>query len=440
MLRKTGFVVLSILLASSAWAAEAGRVVFATGQTQVGRHPAVVGEAVQEGDELNTGADGYVYVKTIDSGFLILRPNSRARVVSYHIDNDNPANTRVKLELLAGVARSISGQSVKQARQNFRFNTPVAAIGVRGTDFVVYTDQQTSRVAVMSGGIVMSGFGNGCGPDGAGPCEGSTSRELFAGQSGQLLQVQRGQALPQLLSSPALSPDQAAPARGDEPAGKAVAAPVANHAVAEPNLDAQKGELKFVKPNSNPGDPGATVVPPPVVITDPTPEVPAVPEVLWGRWRDIAGRKPDAKVLAELNGGKYAAGYTLGSYVIKRLSDTALVLPRDGQASFKLDGGEASLTRANGQQLAATMQDGRLDIDFAKRSFNTSMTVVSPTDKMNVTGFGDVTLKGELSSDMMSNTTIRGYLGGKNAGEAVYLFRTINDTTLTAEGVARWRR
>jgi hypothetical protein len=128
-------------VADIAAAAEAGRVVFVTGQAQVGARAAVQDVAVQEGDQITTGADGYIYVKTVDNGFLILRPNSKARVVAYAIDKADPSKTQVKLELQQGVARAISGQGVQQAKQNFRFNTPVAAIGVRGTDFTVYTDQ-----------------------------------------------------------------------------------------------------------------------------------------------------------------------------------------------------------------------------------------------------------------------------------------------------------
>src|SRR5471032_2047476 len=172
MLRHLFATVGLITACAAALGAEAGKVVFVTGQVQIANHAALLDGAVQEGDEISTGADGYVYMKTIDSGFLILRPNSRARVTTYHIDLQQPANTRVKLELLSGVARSISGLSVKKAREHFRFNTPVAAIGVRGTDFIVYTDQQTSRVAVVSGGVIVSGFAGACGPDGGGPCEG----------------------------------------------------------------------------------------------------------------------------------------------------------------------------------------------------------------------------------------------------------------------------
>src|SRR5206468_13072945 len=169
----------------------------------------------------------------------ILRPQTRARIVTYHIDEKNPANTRVKLELLSGVARAKSGDAVKLARQNFRFNTPVAAIGVRGTDFTVFTDNNTSRVAVISGGVVMSGFGGACRADALGPCEGSASRELSAAQRGQLLQLQRGETAPQLLQSSPLSPDQVSPPRADEPLSHAGATGATNVA-GQPNLDAEK--------------------------------------------------------------------------------------------------------------------------------------------------------------------------------------------------------
>jgi hypothetical protein len=158
MIRKFLFLAGTMLLAHAADAAQAGKIIFVAGAAKIADHPALLDGAVGEGELMTTGADGYIYVKTIDDGLFILRPNTQARIASYHIDNANPANTRIKLELLSGVARSQSGQAVKQARQNFRFNTPVAAIGVRGTDFTVFTDNNTSRVTVLSGGITMSGF------------------------------------------------------------------------------------------------------------------------------------------------------------------------------------------------------------------------------------------------------------------------------------------
>lgn len=473
-----------LLAGSAAFAAEAGKLVFVTGQVTVAGTAAKQDRAVQEGDELVTGADGYVYVKTVDSGFLILRPNSKARITAYHIDPANPANTRVKFELLGGVARSISGQGVKAARQNFRFNTPVAAIGVRGTDFIVYTDQQTSRVAVVSGGIVVSNFSGACGPEGGGPCEGNTSRELFAGQAGMLLQVRRGEHAPQLLrGGPALSPDQAAPPRQDEPSGKpagAVTSPtMLPGADPVPNLEVQKAAaLSGGKPTSaqnndtgsikppvdvvvNPEPtPTPTPVPepvvPPVVAPEPQPPVVVIPpapvepppplfqggpEVMWGRYKAIAGQPADKEFTTKLSGGEYGAALSIGTaYQIARLKNTAFVMPRDGSASFTLYASEASLQVLGKEPVPASVKDAQLSINFETRRFDTGMTVYNESNSVTFTGKGDILMNGTLISDMLGTTSIRGYVAGAKAGEAAYLFKAVGNPRLTAEGAASWRR
>ncbi|GJI92709.1 FecR family protein [Duganella hordei] len=450
------------MLASAAQAGEAGKLVFVTGQVSVAARPAVLDAAVQEGDELTTGADGYVYVKTVDQGFLVLRPNSKARIVAYHIDTQNPANTRVKLELLSGVARSISGVGVKQARQNFRFNTPVAAIGVRGTDFVVYTDQQTSRVTVISGGVVVSGFAGGCGPEGGGPCEGGASRELFAGQAGLMLQVQRGQTSPQLLRSPVMSPaDQGAPARPDEPVGKVGA----SNPSTDVNLDAQKSgnaltSGKQITQTTNPGGNGGgalvppqvdqkpdadqpVVTPPPVVVVPPVlpPVIVRGPEeVIWGRYQAIAGGSPDAEVQAKLSGGTYAAQEFLGAYQIARLKSTAYVAPREGTASFVLTGSDAVLQRTGRDAVQAAVEDAHLDVDFGTRTFKTGLTVVGDELRVPVNINGNITKTGELvNTTLLTDSKIKGYLGGANVEEAAYLFQ-VKSSTVTVNGATKWSR
>lgn len=457
-------------LASAAYAGEAGKVVFVTGQVSVAARAGVLDAAVQEGDELRTGADGYLYVKTVDDGFLVLRPNSTARIVAYHIDAKNPANTRVKLELTSGVARSISGLGVKQARQNFRFNTPVAAIGVRGTDFVVYTDQHTSRVTVMSGGVVVSGFAGACGPEGGGPCEGGASRELFAGQAGLMLQVQRGQTSPQLLRSPVLSPaEQGPPARPDEPVGKVGASAPS----ADVNLDAQKAgnvlnTSKQITQVNTPPAGGGTQLPPtqveqkpepvvdtPVVVTPPVvvpPVVVAPPvvlppvlvrgpeEVIWGRYEAIAGSSPNDEVADKLATGKYAPAQFLGSYQIARLSPTAYVAPKEGTASFTLTGSDAIIQRTGGVAMQASVEDAHLDVNFGTRTFNTGLTVVGDNMKVPVSISGNVTKLGELVNvSSLTDNRIRGYLGGANAEEASYLFQVVSPSVMV-NGATKWSR
>lgn len=440
------------LLASAAQAGEAGKVVFVAGQASVGARPVALDAAIQEGDELTTGADGYVYVKTVDQGFLVLRPNSKARIVAYHIDTQNPANTRVKLELLQGVARSISGAGVKQARQNFRFNTPVAAIGVRGTDFVVYTDQQTSRVTVVSGGVVVSGFAGGCGPEGGGPCEGGASRELFAGQAGLMLQVQRGQTSPQLLRSPVMSPaDQGAPARPDEPVGKVGAVSPSG----DVNLDAQKSSnvlnngKQVTQNNVAPG--GGASLPPlvdqkpeidpskPIDVTPPVIVPRSPPEVFWGRYQAMAGGAVDPDVIAKVKSGAYEEGMIAGTYQITRLKATTLTMPKEGNVSFALTGSDATLQRNGQDAVVATVENAHLNINFASRTYDTGLTVVGDGLRVPVNSVGNVTNKGQLITPSISSTVISGYLGGVNATEAAYIFKNVQPS-VTVTGGTSWSR
>lgn len=425
---------LSCAAAGQAGAAEAGRVVFVTGEVQVGGKAAVLEAPVQEGDELSTGAQGYVYMKTVDGGFLILRPNSKARIIAYKVDAANPGNTRVKLELLGGVARSISGQGVKLSRQNFRFNTPVAAIGVRGTDFIVSTDQLTTRIAVVSGGVVVSGFAGACGPEGGGPCEGRSSRELFAGQPGMLLQVEKGQHEPKLLNNPGASPNQAVPPRSDEPGERTAAittVPVLPGTVV--NLDAKKDQVNQLnKPPTLPLVPPVVVAPPPV---------PKGPDVIWGRWERIANTPPDPAVVARLANPDYDDGTVVGAFAIKRRLDSNMVLPTEGKVSFALAESEARLQRKGSDWLVAKIQDASLNVDFGARSFNTSMLVYSPEGEMRVRAVGDVHSKGDLVNSSASNTTVQGYLTGDKAKEAQFIFKTIDaGQNFGAEGYTRWTR
>ncbi len=459
MLRPIIFICAMLVGAAHVMAAEAGRVVFVTGKAHVSAKVAVLDAAVQEGDELSTGADGYIYMKTVDDGFLILRPNSKAKVVNYKIDNANPTNTRIKFELLSGVARSISGQSVKQARQNFRFNTPVAAIGVRGTDFIVHTNQQTSLVSVVSGGVVVSAFAGNCGPEGSGPCEGASSRELFADRANMSLQIQRGQNVPVLINNPIISPEMNAPARSDEPVGKvsaaAVPAPNATATINNINLDPAKsaaapvttpgtGSTPGGTPGGTPGVP-STPTPPPVVVVpapDPTPavpEVPSKPEVLWGRWRAVAGVAQDAAVSAKLHDGSHELNAIVGAYEVARVKNSSFVLPSEGKIAFTMRDYEATLSKAGGPELAAQIHDAKLEVDFVTRSFNTSLTVLNDLGKVNFAVKGDVTLQGGLENSLITANRLSGFLGGAKVDEAVYIFKG-SQSDLTASGAVRWGR
>lgn len=446
MLRAAVVAVVLALSSAAALAAEAGRVVFVVGQAAVGARAAAVDAAVQEGDELSTGADGYIYMKTVDQGFLILRPNSRARIAAYHIDPANPANTRVKLELLNGVARSISGNAVKQARQNFRFNTPVAAIGVRGTDFIVYTNQHSSWVSVVSGGVVVSGFAGACGPAGSGPCEGGASRELFAGRPDAMLQVQRGQDVPQLLQNAIIAPELNVPPRGDEPVGKAAAAAKpGSAALGEVSLDPAKSGAPLLATPVTPAKPPEVVVPPapPVVVVTPPPAPlpPAPPEILWGRWQAVADLPPSSAEIERIRVDASKTQALVGSYVVARPDNSSFVLPREGTASFALAESEATLTPLGGAPVLAKVENAHLTVDFAARSYHTGLSVVNSLGRVDMQSTGEVGQQGTLESSLFSpGFVLRGVLGGAKANEAAYSFKSTGTPDLSAAGVTRWTR
>jgi len=455
------------LWAGAAMAGEAGHVVFVIGDVRAGGHPAQLNQAIAEGDEIATGADGYIYMKTIDDGLLILRPASRARITAYHIDKDQPANTRVKLELLSGVARSVSGKGVKLARQNFRFNTPVAAIGVRGTDFTVFTDQETSRVTVLSGAIIISGFSGGCSPSGVGPCEHAASRELTAGQVGQMLQVRRGQATPQLMSVGTGSTDSSAPPRPDEPTAKGGGAqPIAS----DPSLDPRKSEdllqqasiakaadLALTTPPVATAPSAPIVVAPPAVtppvVTPPvvTPPVVAPPvapvtpvvqsELVWGRWAAVLGQDPNVDT-GKLTAAGATRVATNSYYTVLRTAGETVQMPQTGSVGFALNQSEAFVLNNAGVMSAATLENGKLNVDFGKSSFATSFDLLTGTDRFSLQAQGAVTSDGLLAGNNQfaapTNMTVNGALGAKN--DAAYVFSTRLDANRTANGVTYWTK
>nr|WP_315255722.1 FecR family protein [uncultured Duganella sp.] len=482
------------LLAQTAVAAEAGKIIYVVGNAQVAEKPAQLNAAVQEGDLLSTGGDGYLYIKTVDNGLFIVRPSSKARIAAYHIDEKNPANTRVKLELISGVARSKSGDAVKLARQNFRFNTPVAAIGVRGTDFTVFTDQDTSRVTVNSGAITISGFGGACSPEGAGPCEGQAARDLVAAQKGSLLQFRRGQAAPQLLpESSSIAPDVVAPPRADEP-GKQAAASGANVLPAVPNLDAHKAaslqQLTIANNGNGNGSSGKpenpTVTVPPVVDTgttkppevvnppavtppvvtpvDPVVEVPpvvtppvvtppvvtppvvepTVPErqIVWGRWQPLLNKAADLDMTAELKKGSSMIASN-ADFALFRTTGKDYVVPERGNMSFTLERGEAYIHNDNTAlpTVAASLEKGLLSFNFDKRTFATSFDLVNGDERLLMQSTGKVAADGRFVGDALyiqpNNMYVQGVLSSEKGTSAAYLFsRRLSDRTIY--GATSW--
>jgi hypothetical protein len=116
---------------------QAGVVVLVDGNARVapaGGEPRAIkaGDKVHEGDVLLSGKDGEVHVSMQDSGFMVLRPNTRVVIESYRADGGD--DDKGVFKLLAGGLRSITGWIGKFNQRAYVVRTATASIGIRGTD------------------------------------------------------------------------------------------------------------------------------------------------------------------------------------------------------------------------------------------------------------------------------------------------------------------
>ena len=415
------------LATGSLWAAKAAHVVFVAGSARIAGQLAQVGSPVSEGQKLSTGPDGYLYLETIDKGFFILRPNSTGQIVTYHIDPLNPANHRIKLELENGVARHISGDAVKSSRHNFRFNTPVAAVGVRGTDFTIFASQDTTRITVLSGGVVVSPLTDTCSLSGIGPCDGPASRELFANKVEQILQVQRGQ-LPVLLQGFDQAPDAVTPPRADEPSGVKSGVrntPAAHATPVDLNLDPLKSSL-LNQLSQQVGSPPAPMEGP--------------PSLLWGRWQPVLDQGIEVNVAALQATSQLIATNTY--YALMRTRDAAWQPPAQASLGFALQQSQALILNESSRQTTpAALENGQLKINFGQSSFITQFDLVNNKERFTLQNSGEISRDGRLYGGLQflrpNNMDVRGALASDNLS-AAYLFQSRLDEHRVASGATYW--
>lgn len=128
--------VLLVSLPASA-APAAGTVEFAEGDARIVSAQGAVryaqaNDLVSQGDSLVTGSSGEIHVRMADDGYIAVRPNTRMKIEVYRHEGD--AEDKSSFELLKGAFRSITGWIGKYNPKNYSIRTPLATIGVRGTD------------------------------------------------------------------------------------------------------------------------------------------------------------------------------------------------------------------------------------------------------------------------------------------------------------------
>ncbi|MGE0388166.1 MAG: FecR domain-containing protein [Gammaproteobacteria bacterium] len=92
-----------------------------------------VGAPVKAGDTVNTNPNTYLRMKFTDGSFVILRPNTRFAIEAF--EDTNSSSDRSVFNLLKGGLRTVTGLLAKRNRAGYQLKSPVATIGIRGTDY-----------------------------------------------------------------------------------------------------------------------------------------------------------------------------------------------------------------------------------------------------------------------------------------------------------------
>lgn len=345
-------------------------------ETAQGRVQISAGTPVRASDRVLTESNGHVHIRFVDQALLSVRPDSRLEIVQYDFNPDQPQRSAIKLNLEEGITRSISGQGATSARERFRLNTPIAAIGVRGTDFVVSATPGTVRALVNEGAIVLAPYSSECSMDSFGPCL-ANGIEL-TDSALQIAQIDGSSTAPRLL-----------PATVEREPGMQQEIQTA----ADTQLDAEDKTagtgvyLENVTSQRVKAEASSVTLPPkpplpPTIAADFTPKDSMSTaslrqnNLIWGRWGDGQGAQERITTsFAQASAGRDVT-----------VANTAYLLFRDGggreliraealgPVSFALDSAQAFFHSGSGV-VAMAVNGGKLDINFDSREFATQLNM-----------------------------------------------------------------
>jgi len=101
------------------------------------------------GDTLVTGEKARAQIHFLDDTIIALRPNTEFRVDEFIFEKKD--TDKHETYLLKGGFRAITGIISKKKPKNFKVTTPVAVIGVRGTEFTAVLADEELFVSVWRG-------------------------------------------------------------------------------------------------------------------------------------------------------------------------------------------------------------------------------------------------------------------------------------------------
>lgn len=407
-----------IFIALPARAAQlAGEVTAALGEAQIvasdgSQRAAAQGVPLHVGDILQTGAGGHIHIHMVDDALVSLRPNSELKIASYTYQPGVAATTQIRLDLLRGTVRSVTGKGGELAKDRFRMNTPLAAIGVRGTDFITQADAEKTLVHVAVGAIVLAPLGEGCQENTLGACQTAAARVLTAEMRDMMLKFIRGTDAPRLV--PLGEGLQILPAPDPHPQ----------------TLPGQHPQTRSSAPV-----PGEVQMESARQTLDNLPaRIPTHYQMVWGHWSESSSGDDLGRAFLDAASGREI---TVGNTITGLFRDNAgpVSLPLSGRTEFAMREAQVTLP---GSGMAGKVQNGSLGVSFDTRTFTTRLDIQHPAlaGTANLNAYGVLRSDGMLYSlAMHSNGTVAGSLS-RDGAEAGYQFQlptvagTLTGTTL----------
>ena len=143
--------VIGATAAGQAFGQTAGVIQFVAGDVKVvqpggGEREARKGVAINVGDTLMTPAGGLAQLKMGDGAIVVVQPESRLTVAEFHYAGVEDGNEKVRYRLEHGGFRAVTGAIGRTHKKNYLIETPIAHMGVRGTDHESYYFPATGPV------------------------------------------------------------------------------------------------------------------------------------------------------------------------------------------------------------------------------------------------------------------------------------------------------
>jgi hypothetical protein len=123
------------------------------------------GQRVDSGAALKTGPNSGVTIRFDDGQMVALTSNSNLVIDEYRFNPHKPEEGGILTSLLRGGMRMVTGLIGKAKPESVKITTPVATIGIRGTDFQLFVESRlftsvgdgTIGVANVSGETLFDG-------------------------------------------------------------------------------------------------------------------------------------------------------------------------------------------------------------------------------------------------------------------------------------------